>query len=129
MNQKPSPKKGLERIWAAFLYSLDGLCFAFSHETAFKQELFIVAISVSALLLLPFSFMFKCLLWFATFNILVVEILNSAIEAVIDMVSPEYHDLAKHAKDLGSAAVFLSIFVTVVLWCAAIYYFLLQCNI
>jgi len=123
MNKKPSPKKGGQRVWAAFLYSVDGLCFAFSNEAAFRQELFFVAISVIALLLLPFSFIFKCLLWFATINILIVEILNSAIEAVVDLVSPEYHDLAKHAKDLGSATVFLSIFATVVLWCAAIYYF------
>ena len=126
MNQKPSPKRGLERVWAAFLYSLDGLCFAFYNEAAFRQELFLVVISIIALLLLPFSFMCKCLLWFATINILVVEILNSAVEAVVDLVSPEYHNLAKHAKDLGSAAVFLSIFGTVVLWCVAIYYFLLQ---
>lgn len=129
MNQKPSPKKGFERVWAAFFCSLDGLRYAFSNEAAFRQELFVVSISTIALFLLPFSFLCKCLLWFATINILVVEILNSAIEAVVDLASPEFHILAKHAKNLGSAAVLMSIFVTVVLWCAVFYYFLLQNNV
>jgi diacylglycerol kinase (ATP) len=98
MNQKPSPKKGFERVWAAFFYSLDGLRYAFSNEAAFRQELFVVSISSIALFLLPFSFLCKCLLWFATINILVVEILNSALEAVVDLASPNSISLPSTRK-------------------------------
>ena len=126
MNQKTSPKNGFERVWAAFFYSLDGLRYAFSNETAFRQELFVISVSTIVLFFLPFSFVCKCLLWLATINVLVVEILNSAIEAVVDLASPEFHILAKHAKNLGSSAVLMSISVAVVLWCAAIYYYLLK---
>lgn len=125
LNQKPSPQKGIKRVWSAIFYSVDGLRFAFSNEAAFRQELFFVAISIIALLVLPISFVCKCVLLFATTSIIVVEIINSGIEAVVDMVSPEYSDLAKHAKNLGSAAVFLSISIAVVLWCMTIYYFFL----
>lgn len=121
MSQIPSPKKGVKRIWAAFFYSVDGLCFAFSNEAAFREELIGVVISVLALLFVPFPLMWKCVLLFATITILVVELLNSAIEAIVDLVSPGYHEAAKHAKDLGSAAVLVSIIVTCILWCVAIY--------
>ena len=70
---------------------------------------------------LPLSFVWKGLLFFATAAILVVELLNSAIESVVDLASPEYHLLAKRAKDLGSAAVFISIVIAVVLWGSAIF--------
>ena len=73
------------------------------------------------LLFLPLSLFWKGLLFFATTSILVVELLNSAIESVVDIASPEYHELAKRAKDLGSAAVLVSIVLAVVLWGIAIF--------
>ncbi|MBI5675028.1 MAG: diacylglycerol kinase [Nitrospirae bacterium] len=121
MDRKPPVKTGIARIWAAFFYSLDGLRHAILNEAAFRQEVFIVVIASIALLFLPLSFAWKGLLFFATASLLVVELLNSAIESVVDMVSPEYHDLAKRAKDLGSAAVFVSIVIALVLWCCAIF--------
>ncbi len=121
MNRKLKTKTGIGRIWAAFFYSLNGLRLAISNEAAFRQEACIVVVLLVVLLFLPISILWKGLLFFATTSILVVELLNSAIESVVDLASPEYHDLAKRAKDLGSAAVLVSILVAIVLWGGAIF--------
>ena len=121
MNRKRTTKTGIARIWAAFFYSLNGLRFAISNEAAFRQEICIVVFVLVVLLFLPLSLFWKGLLFFATTSILVVELLNSAIESVVDIASPEYHDLAKRAKDLGSAAVLVSIVLAIVLWGMAIF--------
>jgi diacylglycerol kinase (ATP) len=121
MDRKPPMKTGIGRIWAAFFYSLNGLRLAISSEAAFRQEVCIVVIASVALLFLPLSSLWKGLLFFATTVVLVVELLNSAIESVVNMVTPEYHVLAKRAKDLGSAAVLVSIVFAVVLWSGAIF--------
>jgi diacylglycerol kinase (ATP) len=68
------------------------------------------------LFFLPLDLFWKALLFIATASVLVVELLNTALEAIVDMASPEYHDLAKKAKDLGSAAVLLMITTVVILW-------------
>jgi diacylglycerol kinase (ATP) len=121
MNRKRTTKTGIARIWAAFFYSLNGLRFAISNEAAFRQEICILVFVLVVLLFLPLSLFWKGLLFFATTSILVVELLNSAIESVVDIASPEYHDLAKRAKDLGSAAVLVSIVLAIVLWGMAIF--------
>jgi len=121
MNRKQTTKTGIARIWAAFFYSLNGLRFAISNEAAFRQEIGIVVVALVVLLFLPLSLFWKGLLFFATTSILVVELLNSAIESVVDIASPEYHELAKRAKDLGSAAVLVSIVLAIVLWGIAIF--------
>ncbi len=121
MNRKLTTKTGIARIWAAFFYSLNGLRFAISNEAAFRQEMCIVVVLLVVLLFLPLSLLWKGLLFFATTSVLVVELLNSAIETVVDIASPEYHELAKRAKDLGSAAVLVSIVFTIVLWGCAIF--------
>ena len=110
----------MARIWAALFYSLDGLRFAITHETAFMQETCIYIVFLIVLYFLPVSLTFKCVLLTANTIVLLVELLNSAIESIVDMVSPEYNILAKRAKDLGSAAVLLSIVLAVVLWLCAI---------
>ncbi|MCK4839778.1 MAG: diacylglycerol kinase [Desulfobulbaceae bacterium] len=121
MDSKPTAKTGLARIRAAFFYSLHGLHFAIFNEAAFRQELCLVIIMTVGLLLLPLSLVWKALLLLATAMVLVIELLNSAIESVVDLAAPEYHVLAKHAKDLGSAAVLVGIVITLILWCAAIF--------
>ena len=121
MNRKRITKTGIARIWAAFFYSLNGLRFAISNEAAFRQEICILVFVLVVLLFLPLSLFWKGLLFFATTSTLVVELLNSAIESVVDIASPEYHDLAKRAKDLGSAAVLVSIVLAIVLWGMAIF--------
>jgi len=121
MNRKLTTKTGIARIWAAFFYSLNGLRFVISNEAAFRQEACIAVVLLVVLLFLPLSLFWKGLLFFSTTSVLVVELLNSAIETVVDIASPEYHELAKRAKDLGSAAVWVSIVLVIVLWGCAIF--------
>lgn len=120
MDRKPQQKTGVARIWAAFFYSLDGLRLAVSNEAAFRQELCVIAVTLIVLIFLPLSSAWKGILFLATTSVLVVELLNSSIESVVDMASPEYHVLAKRAKDFGSAAVLVSIVVALLLWLGAI---------
>ena len=120
MNRKPAPKTGLARIWAAFLYTLKGLGHALAHEAAFGQEIMLVAVLCVVLFFLPLSLLWKGVLFFATAQVLIVELLNSAIEAVVDMTSPGFHELAGRAKDMGSAAVFICLVLAGVLWALAL---------
>lgn len=121
MNNKPAAKKGFIRIWNALIYSLNGLRIAVTQETSFKQEIGIYIVLLIVLFFLPLSFIFKCLLFFANTVVLIVELINSSIESIVDMTSPDYHDLAKKGKDLGSAAVFISMVLAVALWFCAIF--------
>ena len=98
MDNKPLRKKGLARLWAAFFYSLNGLRFAIKNETAFRQELALYVLLLVVLFFLPISILFKSILLVGNTVVLLVELINSAIEATVDMVSPEYNELAKHAK-------------------------------
>lgn len=121
MNEKPAPKTGAARVWSAFLYTLKGLGHASAHEAAFRQELVLTGTLCLVLIFLPLSMIWKGLLFFATAQVLIVELLNSAVEAVVDLVSPDYHDLAGRAKDMGSAAVFISLLLAGILWIMALF--------
>ena len=118
--KKPKGKTGLNRLWHAFIYSLNGLYYSITKETAFQQEFCVYIVLLVVLFFLPLSIVFKSLLLLVNTLVLIVEMLNSAIEAIVDMVSPEYHALAKKAKDLGSGAVFVSIVLAVTLWISSI---------
>jgi diacylglycerol kinase (ATP) len=109
-------KTGLRRVWNAFLYSLAGLSAAFRHEDAFRQEVFLAAILVPAAFFLPASGTGKALMVASVLLVLIVELLNSAVEAAVDRISLENHRLAKRAKDIGSAAVFISLVTVSVVW-------------
>jgi diacylglycerol kinase (ATP) len=109
-------KTGLQRVLNATRYSLEGLAAAARHEDAFRQELLVFAIAVPVALWLGRSGLERALLIGCLFLVLVVELLNSAIEAAVDRVSFENHRLAKRAKDIGSAAVMLSIANAAVVW-------------
>lgn len=89
---------------------------AITNEAAFRQEAVILVALLIVLWFLPCALLWKGVLFFASTSVLIVELLNSAIESVVDLASPRYHDLAKRAKDLGSAAVLLSIVCALVLW-------------
>ncbi len=121
MKDKPITKNGFARIRHAFLYSLNGLNIAIRNEAAFQQEVLLFIVLLVILCFLPISIVFKSILFFANTLFLIVELVNSAIESIVDMTSPEYHELAKRAKDLGSAAVFISLILAIVLWGNAIY--------
>jgi diacylglycerol kinase (ATP) len=109
-------KTGLRRIWNAFFYSMEGFKAAFRNEDAFRQEVLLAAILIPLALFLPASGLGKALMVTSVLLVLVVELLNSAIEATVDRISFENHQLAKRAKDIGSAAVFVSLWNVVVVW-------------
>jgi diacylglycerol kinase (ATP) len=117
--QEESPHKGktgLQRVLNATRYSLEGFAAAARHEDAFRQELVIVAIMAPLGLWLGHSGLERALLVGCLFLVLIVELLNSAIEAAVDRISFENHRLAKRAKDIGSAAVMLSLVNAAVVW-------------
>ena len=109
-------KTGPKRVWNALLYSFDGLTAAFRHEDAFRQEVFLAAIMIPAVFFLPASGAGKALMIGAVLLVLIVELLNSAVEAAVDRISLEKHQLAKRAKDIGSAAVFIALVNVPVVW-------------
>jgi diacylglycerol kinase (ATP) len=109
-------KSGLKRIVAACGYSVDGLKAAWRHEHAFRQELMLFAAGAAVALALPVSAYQKLLLIAPLVLMLIVELINSAIEAVVDRVSLERHPLSKNAKDFGSAAVLLAGLLAALTW-------------
>ena len=109
-------RPGLVRVWNALFYSLAGLGAAFRHEAAFRLEIVLAVILIPAALLLPVSALGRALMIGAVFLILIVELVNAAIEAAVDRISLEEHPLAKRAKDLGSAAVFVSLVNLAAVW-------------
>jgi diacylglycerol kinase (ATP) len=111
-------KTGIARILHALTYSKQGIIFAYKNEAAFRQEIWLGVILIPLALYLPNSLLHKALLIGSLLLILVVELLNSAIEAVVDRIGPEHHELAGRAKDMGSAAVMLTIFIALLIWAA-----------
>jgi diacylglycerol kinase (ATP) len=109
-------KSGLQRILPAMLYAIDGLKSAWRNEHAFRQELVMVVIGTVIALFLPVSAFQKMFLIAVLILVLIVELFNSAIEAVVDRISLERHPLSKNAKDMGSAAVMLSILLALACW-------------
>ena len=109
-------KTGLRRIWNALFYSLDGFRAAYLHEDAFRQECLLAIVLIPAALFLPASGSGKALMVASVLLVLVVELLNSAVEATVDRISLENHQLAKRAKDIGSAAVFVSLVNVAAVW-------------
>ncbi|MBC3936704.1 diacylglycerol kinase [Undibacterium rugosum] len=109
-------KSGLRRIFSAFFYSVDGFRAAWRNEHAFRQELVLVIIGIIVALMLPVSAFEKLMMIAVLLQILVVELINSAIEAVVDRVSLERHRLSKNAKDFGSAAVLLTLIMAIATW-------------
>ena len=108
--------RGLKHVWHATLTALAGLRAAWQHEDAFRQEVLVAVVAISVALLLPVSIFGKALMIASILLVLIVELLNSALEAAVDHTSMEPHPLAKRAKDIGSAAVLLSIVNAVVVW-------------
>ncbi len=107
---------GLRRIRNALRYSIDGLNAAYRHEAAFRQEVWLAAVLIPLALWLPAGGVGKALMIASVLLVLIVELLNSAVEAVVDRVSLEKHELAKRAKDAGSAAVLVALVNVVVIW-------------
>jgi len=106
----------LTHAWRATGIALQGLRAAFNHEEAFRQEVIVAAIAVPTALLMPATPLGKALMIASILLVLIVELLNSAIESAVDHTSLEQHPLAGRVKDIASAAVFLSIVNALVVW-------------
>jgi diacylglycerol kinase (ATP) len=120
----PNPYKGrtgLDRVIHAAGYSLAGLRSAHRFESAFRQEFWLAVVMLPAAFWLGRGWVEVALLAGSVLLVLIVELLNSAIEATVDRVSLELHDLAKRAKDYGSAAVLLSLLLAASVWAAALW--------
>lgn len=110
--------KGLKRIIKAIYYSYKGFIQAFRYEAAFRQEAFCALVLVPLALWLDVSKLERIAMISVVVLVMVVELLNTGIEAVVDRVGFEKHELAGRAKDMGSAAVFLSIGLGIFVWCS-----------
>jgi diacylglycerol kinase (ATP) len=109
-------KTGLRRLINAMGYSYEGFMAAFKHEDAFRQEVFLALVLIPLALYLNKTPVEKALLISSVLLVLIVELLNSAIEAAVDHTSTEHNALAKQAKDIGSAAVFFALTILAVVW-------------
>ena len=116
MRSPHKSKRGLQRMRNALFYSLDGLSAAFRHEDAFRLEVLMALVLIPLAIHTPASGEGKALMVGSVLLVLIVELINSAIEAVTDRVSLEDHVLAKRAKDMGSAAVMLALIDVPVVW-------------
>ena len=114
-------KQGLTRLINALGYSKHGLSAAWKNEAAFRQEVLLAAVTLPLAFYLGQTGIERALLAGSILFILIVEILNSAVEAVVDKASPEKHELAKRAKDMGSAAVLLSLLNAAVIWACVLW--------
>jgi diacylglycerol kinase (ATP) len=115
------PAKGVRRWINATRYSWQGLRSAVRHEEAFRQETVALLIGVPAALWIASTVWQAALLIATLLLIMVVEMINSALEALVDRVSTDFHELSGRTKDMGSAAVLLSIIIAIVVWAAAIW--------
>jgi len=106
----------VRRVWNALLVSMEGLAAACRHEQAFRLEVLLAIVLVPAALLLQASGTGKAVMIASVLLVLIVELVNSAVEAAVDRISLERHALAKRAKDIGSAAVFVSLVNVPVVW-------------
>ncbi len=105
---------GLRRILFASKFSMQGFAHAWRHEQAFRQEVLLLLVMVPLALWLGQTLYEKIFLLLSLLLLLIVELLNSAIETAIDRIGLDYHELSGRAKDIGSAAVFLALVVVVV---------------
>ena len=109
-------KTGLQRIWNALNYSLAGLRAAYANEDAFRQEVLLAAVLIPLAVVLPVAGLGRILMIGSVIVVLIVELLNSAIEAAIDRISLDHHRLSERAKDIGSAAVLLALINVAMTW-------------
>lgn len=109
-------KTGLTRVCNAFFYSIAGLRAAYNHEDAFRQEIWLALLLIPLAFWLPASGVGRALMIASVLLVLIIELINSAIEAAIDRISLDHHRLSKRAKDIGSAAVLLALLNVMAVW-------------
>jgi diacylglycerol kinase (ATP) len=109
-------KKGLKRIWNAALYSISGIRVTWQTEAAFRQELMLCVILIPLAFWMGTTAVERALLIASCLVVLITELLNSSIEAVVDRIGAEHNELSGKAKDIGSAAVFISLWTAGIVW-------------
>ncbi len=114
-------RKEFKRIYNAFFYSMSGLAAAWKYEEAFRQEVILATVLLPTAFWLGENTLKISLLVFSVFVVLITELLNTSIEVAIDRISDEKHELSKRAKDIGSAAVFVSLAALTIVWGLIIY--------
>ena len=112
--------KGLYRVYKASIYSMQGIKAAWKHEAAFRQEVILMLLLTPAAFIVGADLTQQLLLLILAWLVVIVEILNSAVEAVVDRFGEELHTLSGRAKDMGSAAVFITLMLNGIVWGAAI---------
>lgn len=120
MSNPHKGRTGIDRIARATGHSLQGLVSAWQAESAFRQEVALAAVLLPATYWVATSWIEAVLLAGSVVLVLIVELLNSAVEATVDRISLELHPLAKQAKDVGSAAVMLALILCAAVWCTAL---------
>nr|WP_274615334.1 diacylglycerol kinase [Vibrio fluvialis] len=113
--------QGIKRVIKATRYSYQGLCAAFKNEAAFREEVILACVLVPLAVWLDVSQLERMLMIGSVLLVMVVELLNSAVEAVVDRIGPEHHELAGRAKDMGSAAVFIAMVISGYIWLEALF--------
>ena len=116
MSSQFKGKKGLGRVWNATRISISGLREAFVHESAFRQEVCAAIVLIPLAFFMPVAGAGKAMMVLSVLLVLMAELVNSAIEALTDRVSLDYHVLAKRAKDVGSAVVMVALIGVPVVW-------------
>lgn len=119
-NNPQKHRRGLSRVMHAAVFSWQGLQSAW-HETAFRQEMLLTILLFPVGIWLANDWLEASLLLGSLLLVLIVELLNTGIESAIDRIGPEWHDLSKRAKDMGSAAVLLSLLLCLGIWAAAVW--------
>ena len=113
--------KGIKRIYNAFFFSMAGLAAAWKNEEAFRQEVLLAVILLPIAFWLGENMVQVAILILTIFVVLITELLNTGVEVAIDRISDEKHELSKRAKDIGSAAVFISLSALTIVWGLFIY--------
>ena len=109
-------RRGVRRLVNAFFYSLSGFALAYRHESAFRQEIALAVVLIPVACVLPVAPVERVVLIGSVLLVLIVELLNSSVEAAIDRIGFDTHRLSKRAKDLGSAAVLLALTLSLLTW-------------
>ncbi|GAK84816.1 diacylglycerol kinase [Vibrio ponticus] len=119
---KPKSTHGLKRIFNATRYSWQGLVAAFKNEAAFREEILLAAVMLPVAFWLDVTQVERILLIATVVLVLIVELINSAVEAVVDRIGSERHELSGRAKDIGSAAVLLAMLLTAYTWATILFF-------
>ena len=116
-----SNETGLRRIFHAFMHSIDGIIATYKSESAFRQDILLCVLATVLLCFLDVSGLSRIIMLFSLVFIIIAEMINTAIETIIDRIGPEIHPLSKKAKDIGSAIVMITIICVCALWIGIIF--------